>query len=76
MNNILKWIAVTMVVFVVMSSSFDKVYAAVYPWNALVGALSSFTLIYVALKDREIPYVMLNTVVAVIYTVGFIGEFT
>ena len=74
MKDILKWIAVIALVFVVGSNAFDNIYDILYPWNILTGALSSTILAWVSWVDKDKQYLMLNIVVGTLYYAGFIQE--
>ena len=74
MKDILKWIAVIALVFVVGSNAFDYIYDILYPWNILTGALASTILAWVSWVDKDKQYLMLNMVVGTLYYAGFIQE--
>ena len=72
MTNIIKWTATALLVVVVGSNAFDQVYNFLYPWNILGGLIASAMLIYVSIVQKDKPYLMLNSLVALLYGVGFI----
>ena len=72
MTNIIKWTATVLLVFVVGSNAFDQVYNILYPWNILGGVTASLLLVYVSVVQKDKPYLMLNSIVALLYGVGFI----
>ena len=72
MTNIIKWSATVLLVFVVGSNAFDQVYNFLYPWNILGGVTASSMLVYVSVVEKDRPYLMLNSIVAFIYGIGFI----
>ena len=65
-------ISVIALILMIISNAFQDIYNVVYPWNILMGAVSSGILAYIAYIDKDKPYLILNVAVAGIYIIGII----
>lgn len=75
MNNVLKWIGAVLVVLVVVSNAFDGLYNYVYPYNTVAAILSGVLLVYVAKKEDDNAYILLNLTTTGVYALGLIGSY-